>query len=264
MFIYTVLQDLKAYMPNLPLMNTIQLANYQLTYHVIYQRKRATLQLKILSSTHLQITAPSKFPTTSIEQILHKKCNWIVKKIQHLITVAENPINKSITHGASILYLGQPHTLLLKNIQCVKPSISLEDRQIIINSPPITTGQTTSFPEELLKQWYRDKASTLLSEKTLQWAAKIKVEPQRITIKEQKTRWGSCSSKGNINYNWRIIMAPLDVIDYLIIHELCHLRVPNHSAAFWQEVSKASPLFKQHRTWLKNNSKILMDILQNT
>ncbi|MBC8016694.1 MAG: M48 family metallopeptidase [Sporomusaceae bacterium] len=242
-------------------MNTIQLANHQLTYHVIYQKKRSTLQLKILSSTHLQITAPSKFPTASVEQILHKKCNWIIKKIQHLAHVAANPINKSITHGASILYLGQPYILAFTNTQCSKPTIYLEDCQIIINSPLITPGQTASLTEALLKQWYWDKASALLSEKTLQWAAKIKVEPQRITIKEQKTRWGSCSSKGNINYNWRIIMAPPDVIDYLVIHELCHLRVPNHSAAFWQEVGHSSPFFKQHRTWLKNNSRILMGIL---
>lgn len=249
------------HMLNLTFMNTIQLANHQLTYHVIYQKKRKTVQLKILSSTHLQITAPSKFPATSVEEILHKKGNWIIKKIEHLAHVAANPINKSITHGASILYLGQPYTLLFTNNQCTKPTIYLEDHQIIINSPLMPMKQSTSLTETLLKQWYWDKASALLSEKTLQWAAKIKVYPQRLTIKDQKTRWGSCSSKGNINYNWRIIMAPPEVIDYLVIHELCHLRVPNHSAAFWHEVGHSSPFFKQHRAWLKDHCRILMDIL---
>lgn len=248
-------------MINLTLMNTIQLANYQLTYHIIYQKKRTTLQLKILSSTHLQITAPNKFPTTSIEQILHKKCNWIIKKIQHLSCAAANPINKSITHGAEILYLGQPYTLNFTNNPCTKATIYLEEHQIILSNPLIAMGQTALWAETLLKQWYGDRASTILSEKTLHWAAKLNVKPQRITVKDQKTRWGSCSSKGNINYNWRIIMAPPDVIDYLVIHELCHLRVPNHSAAFWQEVAQLSPFFKQHRTWLKDNSRILMDIL---
>lgn len=250
-------------MPNLTLMNTITLANHQLTYHIIYQKKRKTVQLKILSSTHLEITAPNKFPQASVEQILHKKCNWIIKKIQHLATIAANPLNKSIIHGATILYLGQPYTLVFTNTQDAKPTIYLEDHQIIINSPLITMEQNPSWAETLLKQWYWDRASTLLSAKTSHWAGKINVKPQRITIKEQKTRWGSCSSTGNINYNWRIIMAPPDVIDYLVIHELCHLRVPNHSATFWQEVGKSSPCFKQHRTWLKDNSRILMDILQN-
>lgn len=250
-------------MPNLMDMNIITLENYQLTYHVSYQKNRKTIQLKILTSTHLEIIAPNKFPNTSIEKILHKKCNWIIKQILHLSTAMANPINKSITHGATVLYLGTPHTLIFTNNHGSRPTIHLKGDQIIIDIPLINTAQTTSLAESLLKQWYLDSARNILSAKTFLWAAEINVQPQRISIKEQKTRWGSCSSKGNLNYNWRILMAPLEVIDYLVIHELCHLRIPNHSAMFWQEVSKFSPNFKIHRTWLKTNCAMLMNILQN-
>jgi len=251
-------------MPNLIDMNTIMLANHQLTYHVIYKKSRKTIQLKILTNTHLEVTVPNNFPNASIEKILHDKCNWIVKQILHLSDTMANPINKSITHGATVLYFGTPHTLVFTNGHGSRPTIHLKDNQIITDIPLLNTAQTNLLRESLLKQWYLDSASNILSTKTSLWAAKINVQPKRITIKEQKTRWGSCSSKGNLNYNWRIVMAPPEVIDYLVIHELCHLLVPNHSVLFWQEVGKFSPNFKNHRTWLKTNGRILMGILQKT
>lgn len=241
-------------------MNTITLANHQLTYHVAYQKNRKTLQLKILSSTHLEIIAPNNLPKASIEKVLYKKCNWIVKQITHLKVMKENPINKSIVHGATVLYLGQPYTLVFTDSLSIKPTIHLEDHQIVISLT--NTPEAARMVEPILKQWYVENACSILSEKTTLWATQIHVQPQRITIKEQKTRWGSCSSKGNINYNWRIVMAPPEVIDYLVIHELCHLLVPNHSALFWQAVSTFSPNCKTHRTWLQTNGPLLMGMLQ--
>lgn len=241
-------------------MNMIALGNHSLTYHVIYQKNRKTLQLKMISSTQLEIVAPNKFPISNIEKILHEKSDWIIKKVRHLATAMSNPTNKSITHGAAVLYLGQTYTLQFIETQNHHPTIHLHDDKIMINF----SSKKSLSPDSLLKQWYFDNARTLLFTKTSLWAAKINVQPQRLTIKEQKTRWGSCSSKHNINYNWRIIMAPPEVIDYLVIHELCHLRVPNHSSLFWQEVSKFSPNFKKNREWLKTNGTLLMNFLEKS
>lgn len=240
-------------------MNMITLANHPLTYHLIYQKNRKSLQLKILSSTHLEIIAPNKFPKSDIKQILEDKSNWIIKKILHLAAIKENPTNKSIAHGAAVLYLGQNHTLRFTKSPNHPNTIHLHDQNIFINF----LSEDTAPVNSLLKKWYINEARLLLLSKTALWANIINVHPQRIAIKEQKTRWGSCSSKCNINYNWRIIMAPPEVIDYLVIHELCHLRIPNHSSLFWQEVSKFSPKFKEHRKWLKNNGVMLMNFLQN-
>ena len=243
-------------------MNIINLANHELTYHVTYQKKRKSVQLKVFSSTHLEITAPSNFPQSNVEKILQEKSNWIIKKIDHLKSVATNPINKSITHGEQVLYLGDPHTLVFIVEANAKPRIYAQDQQIFIHTPLLNMNQTISLIELLLKQWYWQNAQQQLKNQTTFWSKKIGVKPEQITIKEQKSRWGSCSSKGNINYNWRIIMAPPEVLDYLVIHELCHLRVPNHSPLFWQEVARFSPNFKQQRTWLKDNGTLLMNILK--
>ncbi len=250
-------------MPNLILMNKIILENHPLTYHVTFQKNRRTLQIKLLSSSHLEITVPNNYPKESIEALLYKKSSWIIKRLSHLAVMGENPLNKRITNGAIVLYLGEPHTLIFLSSQDSFPTITLKNNQIILHIP-VTAIQNPSLPTHLLREWYWKKAQDLLLEKTIFWSKAIKVQPQRVTIKDQKTRWGSCSSKGNINYNWRIIMAPPEVIDYLIIHELSHLRVLNHSSLFWQEVSNYSPNFKEHRTWLQTNGSLLMKILPST
>jgi predicted metal-dependent hydrolase len=240
-------------------MNIITIDNHQITYTIVYQKNRKSIQLKLNSTNHITITAPTKFPRKGIEKVLLDKSKWIVKQIGKLASIAINPINKSISHGAAILYLGQPHTLIFITGDNCKPAVHLEEKQIILNLPLLTAKDTV--PQLYLKKWYLDCALKTLSAKTAFWASTIKVNPKRITIKDQKTRWGSCSSRGNINYNWRIIMAPSEVIDYLVVHELCHLRIPNHSESFWQEVEKFSPHFKQHRIWLHTNGMMLMSIL---
>lgn len=241
-------------------MNIISLANQQITYYVTYQKNRKSLQLKIHSNTHLEVTAPDKFPLPRIEKILQQKALWITKHLLHFQAVAENPVNKAITDGASIFYLGVAHKLVFNVAENPKLAIYAKDHQIFI--PFFATQHTPSSLESLLKKWYWHQAQELLIAKTTYWSQQIKVDPKQIRIKEQKTRWGSCSSRGNINYNWRIIMAPPEVIDYLVIHELCHLPIPNHSSDFWQEVARFSPHFQQHRHWLKTNGSLLMNLLK--
>lgn len=241
--------------------NAITIDKYHITYTVLYQKKRKSIQLKVISADHLAITAPLKFPKEGIERILFDKSKWIVKQIEKLTNTAANPINKSIAHGAAILYLGQSHTLIFITENNCKPAVHLEENEIILHLPLLTGQDMDTASQLLLEKWYLDCARKVLATKTAFWASAIKVNPKRISIKDQKTRWGSCSSRGNINYNWRIIMSPPEVIDYLVVHELCHLRIPNHSESFWQEVKKFSPLFKQHRTWLRQNGRMLMDIL---
>lgn len=241
--------------------NTITIDNHQLTYTIVYQKNRKSIQLKLASINQVTITAPTKFPREGIEKILSDKTPWIRKQIGKLTSAATNPVNKSIRHGAVILYLGQPHTLVFRSKINCEPAVHLEKDQITLDLPPLSAADIILLSKSLIQQWYLDCAKKTLSSKTAFWASAINVNPKRITIKDQKTRWGSCSSRGNINYNWRIIMSPPEVIDYLVIHELCHLRIPNHSQSFWHEVEKFSPNFKQHRTWLRANGMILMDIL---
>ena len=107
--------------------------------------------------------------------------------------------------------------------------------------------------EEILR-----KAQVILPQRVAFWAQRIGVRYGRITIRRQKTRWGSCSSKGNLNFNCTLVLAPQAVMDYVIIHELCHRKEMNHSPRFWAEVEKYCPDHKNCRSWLKANSQKLI------
>ncbi len=111
--------------------------------------------------------------------------------------------------------------------------------------------------KSVLKKWYISKARELLAERIRIYSPLIGLSPKKLAVKEQKTRWGSCSSKGNINLNWKLVMSPLPVADYVVIHELCHLKEMNHSKKFWGIVEAIMPDYKVYRKWLKENGYTL-------
>jgi len=110
---------------------------------------------------------------------------------------------------------------------------------------------------QAFEQWYKAQALKVLSERVRYYAAKHGFQPGRIRISSARTRWGSCSSKGTLSFTWRLVMAPLEVIDYVVIHELVHLKVKNHSKTFWGSVAALMPDYKKYVAWLKKNGSFL-------
>ena len=104
----------------------------------------------------------------------------------------------------------------------------------------------------------RERAKSVLAQRTAYFARQIGVTYGRITVRDQKTRWGSCSQTGNLNFNFRLILAPLEVLDYVVVHELCHRRQMYHSAQFWQEVAQVLPDYRKRKAWLTENGWRLM------
>lgn len=235
-------------------MNTITLLTKKLHYTVTYQKKRKTIKIKLLDETLIEITAPAGYPRKNIEELLKRKSAWLIKQIDNLSAIANNPVNKELSDGASILYLGQPKTIRVTRGQTT--GIALGEDTIE------TQLSADASLDKVLLNWYLKNAQATLAKKTRYWAECIGVQPQKLTIRDQKTRWGSCSTRGNINYNWRIIMAPEKIIDYLVVHELCHLKHPNHSPDFWALVNQFIPGYKKRRLWLRENSSLLGGIFK--
>ena len=104
----------------------------------------------------------------------------------------------------------------------------------------------------------RERAKSVLAQRVAYFAQQIGVTYGKITVRDQKTRWGSCSQAGNLNFNFRLILAPPEVLDYVVVHELCHRRQMNHSARFWQEVAQVLPDYRERKAWLAKNGWRLM------
>ncbi len=148
-----------------------------------------------------------------------------------------------------ILFLGGEYALIRIIDAKAGPSISFFADRFYVTIPD--NSRETML--QLLEEWYRRQARKIITGRVEVFSQKLNLNCNRICIKGQKTRWGSCSSLKNLNFNWRLVMAPLVIIDYIVIHELSHLVEMNHSRKFWQLVENHCPEYKQHRKWLREN-----------
>lgn len=115
------------------------------------------------------------------------------------------------------------------------------------------------IPEYMTQAWLETEGVDRFRRKIIAWAQKMQIDYGRVSIRDQKTRWGSCSSKGNLNFNWRLLMMPEEIMDYVIVHELAHRREMNHSPRFWQIVEKYIPDYQKRLQWLKANGSRYME-----
>lgn len=244
-------------------MPNITIADNQLTYQLRYSMRRRTVQIRIVPPEAIEVLAPTGFPQKEVEALLYKRTAWIVTQLTRLERLAANPVNASLAEGAQLLYLGRPRQLTVAPSAAKRAKVVLEDDRLTVCLPIVAGQGSTPLLRRALHQWYVRSAAKLLADRTAYWAREIGVRPGRISIRDQKTRWGSASTRGNVNYNWRIVMAPPETVDYLVVHELCHIKVPNHSATFWLLVGQSVPDYKKHRAWLRQHGNLLSRLLED-
>jgi len=238
-------------------MPEILLNNQRFSYQIHRIPRKKNITLKLLTATELEISAPARIKTAELHELLQKKQNWILKKAAQRSAIEENPVNAALTSGTQLLFQGRLHLLQITVRDTKRPEIFLAPNKLSLSIPSHKTENASTVALEVLRKWYIENASRHFAEKTAFWAGRLNVRPLKINIRDQKSRWGSCSSRGNINYNWRIIMAPPEIMDYLVVHELCHMRIANHSSLYWELVAQFIPEYKQHRNWLKQNGGLL-------
>jgi predicted metal-dependent hydrolase len=148
------------------------------------------------------------------------------------------------------LYLGKEYQLEIRTGQ--KEIIELADK-IYLGSPNV------KYADTYVTSWYKQQARKIISERVHLYARRAGLTFNSLNIGNVSatTRWGSCSSEKNLNFNWKLIMAPIQVIDYVVTHELAHLTELNHSRNFWETVRKMFPLYREYRTWLRRNGHLL-------
>lgn len=152
------------------------------------------------------------------------------------------------TEGELFPYLGQEYRLEIRRyLSYKKPGVKLEENKLVV----LTATAEEAVVEAALKRWYVEQAGRIIKERVHYYQQMIQEPIESIRIKDVRSRWGSCSSKRNLNFNWRLVMAPLEVLDYVVVHELCHLKEMNHSKAFWNLVEGILPEYKRLRDWLK-------------
>jgi len=170
---------------------------------------------------------------------------------------------KHFTDGNPILFLGEECPLRIRvnegkkrtKISKLPAGIYILLGEQIFSGPENT--KQTHIKEQLYK-WYRTQAGIIIEERVQYYSSVLGEEYGQIRIKDQKSCWGSCSGKKNLNFNWHLVLTPPEILDYVVVHELCHLRQMNHSRDFWREVERILPDYKARRKWLRTNEKVLL------
>ena len=198
----------------------------------------------------LRIDEKNHCPVLSVPKYCLKKqaLNFLKENEDWIINMlAKLPVKKDFAKGDEICFFGEKYTIIY---DANHKGTCFEEKKLIVGGDEV-------FLHRRVKDFLKSKAVDKLAEISLIAAKKIGAKIASVSIKDTKSRWGSCSTKGNINYNWRIVLAPLNVIEYLVCHEVCHLIHLNHSADFWKEVEGICPDYKDCRKWLKIKGKDL-------
>tara|TARA_A100001015_G_scaffold312246_1_gene417039 strand:+ start:1996 stop:2670 length:675 start_codon:yes stop_codon:yes gene_type:complete len=208
----------------------------------IIKEKRKSISIQVKTKDSIIVKAPLYVPNYKINQFIESKQKWIQKQVSKLSTNEKNIIIP-FEDNQNILYLGKKYIIKQSETALMHP-LTFTDKFLLYNK--INTINTHEYITKHLK----DIAKEIITDKITEISNKISLIPNSIKIKSLTSRWGSCSSKKNVNLNWKLIHAPLNCIEYVIIHELVHLIHMNHSKIFWNEVENHCPTFKTDKKWL--------------
>ena len=219
----------------------------EIKYEIKYS-DRKTLSITVERDRSVIVHAPYNTSSEKINSIIEKKKFLLHKKINSSNKFPVPKPYKEFVSGESIMYLG--HLYKLEISQDNFSGVRFENRFSI-------SSNNRSSANQLLKDFYYEQANEIIIPRIKRFADSLGVVQKNISVADSKYRWGSCTPKGNISFNWRIIKAPINVIDYIIVHELTHLLEANHTPDFWNIVSIQLPNYKKAKDWLKENGTLL-------
>lgn len=240
-------------------MHEIKYKDNIIKYSIIKKSNIKNISIKVKYPGIVTVTSPSGISNSYINDLLKSKISWISDKLHEFDEINFNTKKLELIDGDNIYYLGNLYTLRINDDKFLsKNSIYLKEREFIVDiSSHISISNRRNTIYELLKEWFITSGNEKIKERLNIYSKILNIYPENIKVKEQKTTWGNCSSLGNIYINWRIFLAPIDIIDYILVHELCHLKHMNHSKEFWNLVESVIPDYKNKREYLKNNSNKL-------
>lgn len=227
---------------------TVTLAGRKVAYWLKISDRARNLRLKVDPDDGLVVTVPEHFDPGLVEGIIREKQGWILDKL-NFFGQAQQSLSAPGKTGRYVFYRGREYQVEVRTQKTRAGTVEIEDDKMVV----ILDEAGAMDSAAVLEHWLKKMARLLIYQRVRVVNNVLRLNFNRIAIRGQKTRWGSCSQLGNLNFNWRLVMAPLQVMDYVVAHELLHLVEPNHSKKFWGMVENVCPDYKSCRDWLKKN-----------
>ncbi|WP_242318830.1 SprT family zinc-dependent metalloprotease [Bacillus cereus group sp. BfR-BA-01349] len=238
-------------------MLSIQFGNQTIPYTLTKSSRRKTLSISV-DQHGVTVISPSDINMEKIETTLHKKAVWIIKQLSDFNEIHTSVSQRSFLSGEKLPYLGRQYRLKVIKTNINEPAFHFYQSRFLAELPKgISEDKHREILYPLFVNWVKKRANKFAQDRLKRFTLKLQKEPQKIIIKDQEQRWGSCTPTGNILLNWRIFLAPTSVIDYVLAHELVHLKHMNHSKEYWETLRMLLPDYEQRKEWLRINGRTL-------
>lgn len=221
-----------------------------LDFNVIY-KKRKTLGIYIDIYGNVELRVPIHTTHQRILQLIEDKWLWIIKKVKESKERTSGYKEKVYTHGEAFLYLGQSYPIHIHcEVQIAKEYVDFKNGILHV----YVNDNQDSYIKQALKRFYYQQCKAIVERQIRHYQQHFKIKPRQIKISDNKSQWGSCNSNRQLTFNWKLAMAPLEVMDYVVVHEMCHLIHLNHDRSFWRLVGRILPDYEERQNWLKQSS----------
>ena len=234
---------------SLPERDVLEWPEASLAYRIRESRRRRTLSLELRADGSVHVAVPRGLRLAEVRRFVESRRAWIDSKRALLAAAALRRL--PLESGACLPYLGTELTLRIEPHPGARSACQREQDTLRVRA-----AQVQSAPRAI-EAWYRREALAHAGARVAHFAALVGRAPRRLSIRAQRTRWGSCSARGSISLNWRLMQATPAILDYVVVHELCHLLVPNHSPRFWAEVERVLPDYRERRAALRQFGRSL-------
>jgi predicted metal-dependent hydrolase len=226
----------------------------QLDYNVVYSPNRKTLTITVERDRSIVVKAPTGTSQEKIDRVIESRKLWLYEKTHHSQKYLPplHPPGKELVNGESLLYLGQSYRLEI---------IDTSNEIDLVNDRFLVPKNLINRQGTVFRDWYIQQAKETILPRVQYYAERLDVFFNEAKIGDSKYRWGSCTPKNNAIFNWRLIKAPMSIINYVIVHELTHLLEPNHTQRFWGIVKSQIPQMDKAKQWLRVNGSLLDELL---
>lgn len=218
-------------------------------YEVVRSR-RSTADIVIERDGRVLVRAPESIPDERIEDLVEAKSYWIYKNLAEWRDLNATRVRREYRDGKGFLYLGRSYRLLLVAEQ--DEPLLLKGGRFCLRRALVDRGEIEAA-KGAFRDYYIVRGLGRIRQRIAYYAPKVGVTPGRIDVRDLGKRWASCSPNGNLAFHWKCMMAPQTIIDYIVAHELCHFHHLDHSDAFWNEVDKVIPAYRERKEWLRKH-----------
>lgn len=233
--------------------DSIRFGTTTINYEITRSDRRKNAAIAVYPDKRVEVAAPPTLNQEDIQDLVRTKAQWVVEKLEWFDHIGQLETSKEYVSGETFFYLGRQYRLKIR-LEGDKPVAKLKGRYFEVHIPETTPEDAKNeVVKKALWQWYLDHAEKKIGEVIEAYAKRLRIDPPQFKVKYQEKRWGSCPKDDLLHINMRTVMAPMSQVEYVVAHELCHLKYKNHSSDFWQLLRLIMPDYEVRKENLKND-----------